>query len=197
MRAIDEWSKRVEIDLYNLVVLSTIVWTKIGRNLVGCCSNFATAGCTQVITHVAVVTKDRTCCANLGTHVADGGFTCCRNAVGTRPEVFSNGSGAAFNSELTSNFQNHIFRAAPAGKSSGELDANNFWPTNVEGKSGHDIDCVGAAHSNGHHAKSTSVWCVAIGTNHHSAGECVVFKNHLVNDSAAWPPETNAVLCAD
>ena len=196
MWAVDQWREFRQVDLKNLVVLCTIVRAKVCGNFVGSSSNCFAACCAQVVTHVAVVTEYGTRRTNFCTHVADGCFARCRNAVGAGSEVFSNRTSATLNSELTSNFQDDVLRAAPARKCSGELDADDFWPTHVERETSHDVNSVCATNTNGNHAESACIWCVAVGTNHHSAGECVVLKNDLVDDSAARAPEANAKLCA-
>ena len=38
---------------------------------------------------------------------------------------------------------------------------------------------------------------MTVGADHHSAWECVVLENNLVNDAAAWAPKTNAVFRRD
>src|SRR5688572_1250041 len=35
---------------------------------------------------------------------------------------------------------------------------------------------------------------MGIGPDHHTAGKGIIFQNHLVDDSSAWLPETNAVF---
>ena len=194
--SVDQWCELGQINLNDLVILCAIIGAKVRGNFVGSCSNCFASCCTQVVTHVAVVTKHRTRGANFCTHVADGCLARCRDAVSAWSEVFSDGPSATFHGELTSNFQDDVFRAAPTGQCAGELDADDFWPTNVEWETCHDVNGIGATNSDSNHAESTSVWCVAVGTDHHAARECVVLEHNLVNDSAAWAPEANTKLCA-
>ncbi len=61
----------------------------------------------------------------------------------------------------------------------------------------HHIAGIGAAHADGQHAQAAAVGRVAVGADHHAAGEGVVLQHHLVDDARAGLPETDSVLIAD
>ena len=164
-------------------------------HLVGSRCDIGATSCLQVVGHVLVVSEYRTCCANFGTHVADGCFAGCGNAVCAITDVFNDCAGSTLHGKYASNFKNDVFRARPTRQCSGEFHANDFWPTNIEWETGHHVNGIGSTNSDGNHAQTTSIWCVAVGTNHHSARKCVVLKHYLVDDSAAWSPKANAVFC--
>jgi hypothetical protein len=64
----------------------------------------------------------------------------------------------------------------------------------LKGKPGHHVDRVGAADADGDHAQAAGVGGVAVGADHHAAGEGVVLEHHLVDDAGARLPEADAVL---
>ena len=61
------------------------------------------------------------------------------------------------------------------------MDADQFGPFDVPSKTSHDIHGVGAADSDGHHAEAAGVRGVAVGADHHAAGESVLFEYYLVD----------------
>ncbi len=194
MRAVDQRLERREIDLDDPVVGGAVIGSQVSGNCISCFGDVCAAGGAKVLGHVRVVAEDRTCGANFCTHVADGRLTGCRDRIGTRTEVFDDCSCAAFDSEHSRNFEDHVFRARPSGEFADESNADHFRPAHVEWKARHHVHCIGSTDSDCDHAKSTRIGCVAVGADHHSARERVVLEHDLVDDSAARAPETNAVL---
>ena len=76
----------------------------------------------------------------------------------------------------------------------GELDADDLRPADVEREAGHHVDGIGAADADGDHAEAARIRRVAVGADHHPAGEGVVLEDDLVDDARAGPPEADPVL---
>ena len=141
---------------------------------IGRSRNIGAACGLQILRHVRVVAKHAARGTNFGTHVADGGFAGGRNGVGARAKIFHDGPSAAFYGQHAGNFQDHVFGARPPRERTRQANANHFWPAHVKRETRHHVDGVGATHTNGHHAQATGVGGVAVGADHHSAGEGVV-----------------------
>ena len=197
MRAIDERLESIEINLDDLVVDRAIVGAKVLGDLVCRVGDGLAPGGLQVLGQVVVVTEHAAGGTDLGAHVADGGLAGGADAVGTRPVVLDDGTGAALNGEHASHFKNDVLRRRPARERAGEPDADDLRPTHVEREARHHVDRVGAADTDGDHAQPASVGGVAVGSDHHAAGEGVVLEHDLVDDAAARTPEADAVLGAD
>ena len=170
------------------------VWSKVVDHFVGGRGDVVAPGCLEVIRHIFVVREHRASCANFGTHVADGGFTGRGNRVGTRTEVFDDGTCSSFHGKNPGDFQDHVLRARPARDRTSEFDADYLWPANIERKSRHHIHRVCAANADCHHTQSTRVRGVAVSSDHHSARECIVFEDNLVNDAATRSPKSDSVF---
>ena len=65
----------------------------------------------------------------------------------------------------------------------GEVHADELRPAHVEREAGHHVDRVGAADADGDHAEPAGVGRVAVGADHHPAGERVVLEHDLVDDA--------------
>ena len=76
------------------------------------------------------------------------------------------------------------------------MNADDLWPPHVPGETRHDVDGVGATDADRHHGKAAGIGCVAVGADHHAAGERVLLEHDLVNDAAARLPEPGAVAGA-
>src|SRR6478735_2014632 len=74
------------------------------------------------------------------------------------------------------------------------LGADELRPTDVEREAGHDVDRVGATDPDGDHAEAAGVRGVAVGADHHPAGEGVLLEHDLVDDAGSGAPEADAVL---
>ena len=143
--------------------------------------------------HVRVVGEERRGGADLGAHVADGALAGGRDGVGAGAEVLDDGAGAALHGEDLGDLEDDVLRARPAGELAGEVDADELGPADVEREAGHHVDGVGAADPDGHHAEAAGVGGVAVGADHHPAGEGVVLEHDLVDDARARLPEADAV----
>ena len=197
MRAVDQRLELIEIDLDDLVVGRAVIGAKMLGHLVGGIGDrFATGGL-QVDGHVLVVAEQAAGGTDLGTHVADGGLAGGRDRVGAGPEVLDDRPGAAFDGEHARHFEDDVLRAAPAAERAGQLHADDLRPPHVEREAGHHVHRVGTADTDGHHAESAGVGGVAVGADHHPAGEGVVLEHDLVDDPATRPPEADAVLGTD
>ena len=64
----------------------------------------------------------------------------------------------------------------------------------LNGQPGHHVDRVGAADADRDHAEAARVRRVAVGADHHPAGERVLLEHDLVDDPGARLPEADAVL---
>ena len=196
MRPIDQRLEVRQVDFDDLVVVGSLVGAQFISHCIGSSGDVLATGGTQILGHVVVVSEHGTCRADFGTHVADRCFAGGRDRVSTRSEVFDDGAGAAFDGEQPCHLQDDIFRARPTGQRSGETNTNDLGPTHIERKARHHVDCIGAADSDCHHAQSAGIGSVAVGADHHAAGEGVVLEDDLVDDAAPGTPESNAVFGA-
>ena len=57
-----------------------------------------------------------------------------------------------------------------------------------------DPGAIRATNADREHSQTSRIWCMAIGTNHHSSRKCIVFKNHLVNNSCPRFPEADSIF---
>ena len=194
VRPVDERPEVVEIDLDELVVQRAVVWTEVGGHLVCRVGDAFSTGCLEVHGHVLVIGEQRAGGADLGTHVAHGCLAGCRDAVRAGAEVLDDRAGSALYREHACDLEDDVLRGRPAGQRSGELHADDLGPLHVEREARHDVDRVCAADADGHHPETAGVGGVAVGADHHPAGEAVVLEHHLVNDPAAGAPEADAVL---
>ena len=197
VRAVDERLQLVEVDLDQLVVERAVVGTQICGDGVGGVGDGLTPRRLEVHRHVLVVSEQAARGADLGTHVADRRFAGRRDAVGARAEVLDDGTRASLHRQHAGDLEDDVFRRRPTAQRAGELHADDLRPADVERKPGHDIDGIGAADPDCHHAQSAGVGSVTVGADHHAAGEGVVLQHDLVDDAATWTPEADSVLCAD
>ena len=72
----------------------------------------------------------------------------------------------------------------------------NFGQRTLNGEAGHRVERVAAAHTDRDHAEPARVRRVAVGADHHPAGERVVLEHDLVDDPRAGLPEPDPVLRA-
>ena len=62
------------------------------------------------------------------------------------------------------------------------------------GDAGHDVDGVCTSDTNAAASESSSVGRVRVGPDQHDAGESVIFKHNLVNNSRSRLPEPDSVF---
>ena len=197
VRPVDERLQRVEIDLDDLVVEGAVIAAQVLGDLVGSVGDGLAPGRLQVLSEVVVVSEHAAGGTDLGAHVANGGLAGGTDAVSARAVVLHDGAGAALDGEHTSDLEDDVLRRRPAREGAGQLDADDLRPAHVEGEAGHHVDRVGAADTNGDHTQPAGVGGVAVGADHHAAGEGVVLEHDLVDDAAAGTPEADAVFGTD
>ena len=112
-------------------------------------------------------------------------------------EVLDDGAGAALDGEDLGHPQDDVLGRRPARQPAGEADADQRRPPQAERAAGHHVDRVGPAHADGHHAQPAGVGGVAVGADHHPAGEGVALEDDLVDDPRPRLPEADAVLGRD
>ena len=125
--------------------------------------------------------------------MADGALAGGGQAAGAGPEVLDDGTGAAPDGEDVGDLEDDVLRCGPAVEFAGEVDADEVRPLEVPREAGHDVDGVGAAHADGNHAEASGVRGVAVGADHHPAGEGVLLEYDLVDDARAGLPEAGSV----
>lgn len=109
--AVDVGLKLRQVDLDQLVVLSTLILPQLLCVSTGEVSDVLTLGDGKVIVHAVVEGEQRGGGTNFSTHVTDGGHTGTRDTVDTRAVVFDNGTSSTLNSQDTSNLENDIYVA--------------------------------------------------------------------------------------
>ena len=112
----------------------------------------------------------------------------------TFSKIFDDSIGATFYGQNACQLQNHILRRSPTVQFTGQLHANQFRHLQFPFHAGHHVYRVGTAYTDGNHSQATCIRRMRIGTHHHSARECIVFKHHLMDDSCSRLPEADAVF---
>ena len=163
-------------------------------NAIGQSRHICAARRPQVTAHALIVSKRGSGGADLSAHVANGALSSAAHRIGTLAEVLDDASGSTFGGQDSGHLQNHILRAGPAAHFSGELHADQLGEFELPRHSGHHVYRVGTAHTDGHHAQSSSVHCVAVGSDHHASRKGIVLEHHLVNDAGSRLPESDAVF---
>ena len=131
--------------------------------------------------------------ADLGAHVGDCAAPRRAERGHAGAEVLDDRPGAALHGQFGRHADDHILGGGPAVQRAGQVDADQPRHRDAPADSGHHIDRVRAAYADRDHSQAAGVGRVAVGADHHSAGEGVVFQHDLVDDSAAGLPETRAV----
>src|SRR5690606_32879711 len=62
------------------------------------------------------------------------------------------------------------------------------------GHARHHINSISASHADGNHSKTSGIYSVRIGSDHHATRERIVFQHYLVDDTSTWFPETNTIF---
>ena len=73
------------------------------------------------------------------------------------------------------------------------MDSDELGPLDIPGVAGHHVDGVCATDADGDHSEATGVGGVAVGADHHPAGEGVLLKYDLMDDSRTRLPEPGSV----
>ena len=158
--------------------------------------HFGPAGAHEEAAHAVVVAEGAGGGPDLGAHVADGALAGAAQALGAGAEILHDGPGAPLHGEDAGHLQDHVLGAGPAAHLPGELHADELGELELPGQPAHHVAGVGATHPDGHHTQASGVHGVAVGTDHHGAGEGVLLQHHLVDDAGAGLPEADAVLVA-
>lgn len=131
---------------------------------------------------------------DFSAHVADGGHTSARHRLNTGSEVLDNGTSTTLDGEDVSDLEDDVLGRGPAGELSGEFNTNNLRALEFPWDASHDIDGISATDTDAAATETTAVGSVRIGTDEHDAGEGVVLKNDLVNNTGSSFPEADAVF---
>ena len=83
---------------------------------------------------------------------------------------------------------------SPAGELASEVDTNDLGALQLPGDTRHDINRIRTTDTASDHAETAGVGGMRVGTDHETTGEGIVLEDNLVDDTGAWPPETEAVL---
>ncbi len=112
--------KRIEVNFNDLIEIffrfCIYFWIsgKVFCNLVCGIYDFLSSCCSKVSSHRIVITKGRSCGADLGSHVADGSFSGTTHGSGTFTEILHDASGSTFYGKDSGNFQDYVFWSSPA-----------------------------------------------------------------------------------
>jgi hypothetical protein len=101
------WSQSYNID--NLIVFGALICAQVVREPLSIFGNIRALGRVQIARHTSVEWEERSCRANLCTHIADSSHTSRGEAFYTRTFVFDNGTSATFYRKNTSNLEDDIY----------------------------------------------------------------------------------------
>lgn len=191
---VDVGLELIEVDLNELIVLSTLILTEGSSVLAREVTNVLTLGGLQVVVHAVVEGEDRGGSTNLGTHVTDGTHTSARQGVNTGTVVLDDGTGTTLDGEETGDLKDDILGGGPAGHLTSEADTNDVRGLQLPRETSHNIDGIGTTDTNSGGSETTSVGGVRVSTDDQTTGESVVLKHDLVNDTGTGLPETDVVL---
>ena len=82
----------------------------------------------------------------------------------------------------------------PATNLASEVDLDDLRALQLPRNAGHDVNRVRTTNTASDHAETSSVGGVRVGSDHETAGECIVFEDDLVDDTRAGSPEAHTVL---
>ena len=139
---VDVGLELVEVDLDELVVLGTLVLTKLLGVFAGEVTNVLALGSLQVVVHAVIEGEDGGGGTDLGSHVANCSHTSARQRLDTRSVVLNDGASSTLNGKNTGNLENNVLGRSPSGKLTGELDTDNLGGLQLPGKTSHDIDGI-------------------------------------------------------
>ena len=150
----------------------------------------------KVGVHTAVVGEDAGGGAKFRTHVANGRFAGGRDSRAAGAKVFNYAVGAAFAGQNVQQLLNHIFRRGPAFQLAGQAHTHHVGVQHFPRQAHHHVHRICATYAAGKDAKATGIGGVAVGAQHHQAGEGVLFKGYLVNDTGAGLPKAKSIALA-
>ena len=190
----------IQVDLHDLVVEGRGIRPGLGvRHQVGAAvlgerGDVGTIRRAEIRRHPAVEREDGRRGAELGAHVADRPLAGGADRLHAGTEVLEDLVGAALHGEQRAQIGDDVLGRRPAADLAGEVDADEHGVQHLPGQAGHGLAAVRAAHADGHHAEAARVRRVAVGADHHPAGERVLLEHDLMDDAAARLPEPDAVL---
>ena len=83
---------------------------------------------------------------------------------------------------------------SPATNLARQVNLDNLGALQLPGDTRHDINRIRTTDTASDHAETAGVGGMRVGTDQETAGEGIVLEDNLVDDTGAWPPETEAVL---
>ena len=199
-RTIEMWLDLREVDFYNLVVEGRwigkhlVISTKFSSVLLGKRSNLLTTRLAEIFAGILVEWEDRAGSTQLCTHVTDGSLTGSRNAVQTIAEIFEDGIGTTLHGENAQDFENHILWSSPARELAREMHTDEARHLELPRLTSKHIHGISATDTHSYHTETAGVWCMRIGTYHHTSRECIVLKHHLMDDTGTWSPESDVIF---
>lgn len=107
-RTVDVGLKLAEVDLNELVVLSTLILLEVLGVGAGVVTDVSTLGGRKVVVHTVVEGEDGGGGTNFSTHVANSTHTSGGQRVDTRTVVFNDGTSSTLDGEDTSNLQDNV-----------------------------------------------------------------------------------------
>ena len=122
------------------------------------------------------------------------GILTVKGGTGALAEVLDDRAGAALHREDAGDLEDDVLRRGPARQRPAKVHADQLRHAGVERPARHHVDGVGAAHADRDHAEPARVRRVAVGADHHPAGERVLLEHDLVDDPGARLPEPDPVL---
>jgi len=107
-RTVDVRLELGQVDLDELVVLGTLVFTELLGVRASEVTDMLALGGLQVVVHAVVEGEDRSGGTDFSTHVADGTHTSARQRLNARTVVFDDGTSASLDGKDTSDLQDNI-----------------------------------------------------------------------------------------
>ena len=82
----------------------------------------------------------------------------------------------------------------PAANLASQIDTNDLRALELPRDVSHDVNGIGTANTARNHGETASVRDMRIRANHHTARECVVLEDDLMDDTRARLPELDTIL---
>ena len=111
----------------------------------------------QIVSRMAVEGEDGAGGTELRAHVADRGTACGGEAANPFTEIFKDGVGAAFDSQLAEDLKDHIFRGCPSRELSFQVHTDETRELQFPSLPREYIHSVGTSYTYGDHAQTAGV----------------------------------------
>ena len=181
------------------------------REALGVAGDLRTVRRVEVVSHAVVEGKEGGGRANLSTHVANCRHASAREGVNTGAGVLDDSAGTTLDGQDSGDLEDDVcglfvclhsriggdeptLGCRPAANLTGKVDLDDLGALQLPRNAGHNVYSVGTTDTASDHTKTASVGGMRVCTDHKTTGECVIFKDNLVNDAGAWPPEAKAIL---